>query len=453
MANICILGASLSWAPTLVTDLITVFDEPLEIRLVDIDPAAAQKCAEWGAAANKHHSRKDKYICCPDRRSGLTGADAVIITLATGGLAAMEHDLLIPEKYGIYATVGDTAGVGGWSRALRNIPTFMEFAQDFQQICPNAFIANYTNPLSALTATLQLSCDNPSVGLCHAYFAMQDVIQKIFGLPDWSKIAISVAGMNHFTWAVDFTIDGRDGYRLLRQKVGDRSLADVMPDESADEIGMASRHEFCVQLYDAFGYLPYPADRHTVEFVSYVICGPGQGPPQHKITKDGQPHDAFDYCNVARTSIENRNTKMRERQQRIDGWISGSEPMCEPSRETGANMIRAYLENTPFIDAVNCLNVGQIAGLPLGACVETLGCIDGMGVRPLMVDHVPEHLLELMRTHALCQKWTVEGAMNRDKNLLLQALYNDRQCAHMQLGQVRQMADDLFAANKQWFSC
>ena len=170
MTNIVILGASTSWVPTLVTDLLAAFDESLEIRLVDINPQNADLCVQWGAAANRHWGRRDQYVAYTDRRQALVDADAVLITLSTGGLSAMEHDLAIPERYGIYATVGDTTGPGGWSRSIRNIPVFRQFAEDFTAICPRAFIANYTNPLASLTATLQRCCPNPVVGLCHAYF-------------------------------------------------------------------------------------------------------------------------------------------------------------------------------------------------------------------------------------------------------------------------------------------
>ena len=453
MVSICVLGSSTSWTPGLVTDLVCTFDEPLEIRLMDINPAASKLCAEWGAAANRHHGRKDKYVCFGDRREALKGADAVIITLSTGGLDAMENDLLIPEKYGIYGTVGDTPGPSGWSRAIRNIPVFMEFARDFQEICPTAFIANYTNPLSALSGALGMCCDNPVVWLCHAYFEMKDVIQKIHGLEDWSKLSVSIAGMNHFTWVVDYTVDKQDGYKLLREKLGDRSLRDVMPKESADEIGIWSGHEFCVELFDAFGYLPYPADRHTCEFVSSVLCG-WEGRPERyeSCDKKGEAADTVRYCNIRRTSIDSRRKSMPEREEKMRQYISGEAEMPKKTRETSAEMIAAYVYNKPFVDAVNVLNAGQVPGLPIGACVETLGCIDGLGARPLFVKEVPEHLLEVMRPHAICQKWTTEGVIERDRDKVLQGLYRDPQCAHLKFHEIRQMAEELFEANKKWVS-
>lgn len=453
MFTICIIGASTSWTPGLVTDLMSVFEEELEIRLVDINPHNAELCRQWGEAATKFCGRRDKFFACSDRRSALKGADAVLITLSTGGLDAMEHDLAIPEKYGIYATVGDTAGPGGWSRAVRNIPVFMEFARDFEEICPTAFIANYTNPMSALTGTLNKLCGNPTVGLCHAYFETKDVIQKIFGLENWNDISVTIAGMNHFTWVTDFKIGREDGYKLLRDRIGGGSLRDVIPKESSDEIGYYSGHELCVELYDAFGRLPYPGDRHTCEFVSFVLTG---NPPRRLITgKDGKQIEAFNYCDVKRTPVSSRRESMPKRDEKMNEAIqhmtSGEQKPLKRSRETGADMIRAYLVNKPFTDAVNAANIGQVPGLPLGACVETLGVIDGMGVRPLMVPNIPEPLLEAMRPQAICQKWITDGVIHRDKTLLLSALYRDPQCAQLKPHEIRAMAEELLEANRPYF--
>lgn len=435
----------------------TVFNEPLEIRLLDINPKAATLCAEWGQAVQRYFPHPHRFIPFTDRRAALKGADAVIITIATGGLDAMEADLAIPEKYGIYTTVGDSPGPGGWSRALRNIPVFRQFAEDIQELCPTAFVANYSNPMAALTATLQLNCGNPVIGLCHAYFETKDVIQKMFDLKDWSPISISIAGMNHFTWVVDFKIGRHDGYPLLRERIGKGTIRDLLPEESRDEIDIWSGHELCAEMYDAFGYLPYPADRHISEFVSYALCGNPERYRMDSRSADANHYDTVRYCNIKRTTIEDRQRMLAGRDERLTAFIAEERALAAAptdqtrkprrSRETGAEMIRAYLHNHPFTDAVNTLNVGQIPGLPLGACVETLGVVDGLGVRPLMVPNVPEHLLEIMRPGAICQKWLTEGALKHDKSLLMQALYRDPQCAHLKLHEVSSMAEELLTAN------
>lgn len=454
MYIIGVIGASSLWSPTLITDLMAVFQEPLDIRLIDIDPHALQLCQQWGEAATKHYGRKDKFTTYTNRRKALEGADAVIITISTGGLESMRWDIEIPEKYGIYATVGDTAGPGGWSRAIRNIPVFQQFAQDFDEICPTAFIINYTNPMSALTATLAQSCGNPVVGLCHSYFEMKDVIQHIFNLDDRNELSLQIAGMNHFIWLIDFKVGRKDGYTLLREKIGNRSLRELLPQETIDEKGHATKHNLCAELYGTYGYLPYPGDRHTCEFLSYTLSG---YPERHNIvTSDGESYDTIKYCNIKRTSISHRQqryTRIHENiLKKINQFAEQSPQTIPKSSETVAEMLYAYLNNRAMTEVVNTLNVGQIPGLPLGACVETFGIVDGLGVRPTIVNNVPEHLLEVMRPQAVSQKWVTEGAVKRNKSLLLQALYNDPQCKHMNPGEMKLMADELFAANKNYIS-
>ncbi len=453
MATIAILGSSTYWTPGIVTDLVDVFEEKIEFRLIDIDPKALELCKSWGEAANKHHNRNDDYYVFTDRREALKDVDAALITISTGGLDMMKHDIGIPEKYGIFATVGDTAGPSGWSRSIRNIPVFMEFARDFQELCPNAFIANYTNPMSALTATIQKCCANPSVGLCHSYHQTKDRIQYMFELENWNDISVEIAGMNHFHWITDFSIKGKNGYKLLKEKIKNGSIADLMPKNDLDENGKVSIYfgsGLMETLYETYGFLPYAGDRHTAEFLPYTLSN---FPERYK--KDNNKGDSYDtikYCNIYRTEHKDRVKNMASREEHILNMINQKDDMPKRSTETAAEMIKAYINNKPFMDAVNHLNTGQIPGLPLGTCVETMGSIDGLGVHPCIVGDIPEYLLEAMRPQAICQKWIVDGVINKDKNFLMQALYHDPQCASMTPQSIRKMADELIAANREYIN-
>lgn len=453
--RISVLGSSLYWSPMVCTNLMSRFDEPLEFRLIDINPRNQELVAAWGEAANRHYGRRDRYVMAKDRPEGLRDTDAVIITISTGGLDMMELDQSIPEKYGIFATVGDTTGPSGWSRALRNIPVFMAFAEDFRKHCPRAFIANYTNPMAALTATLQLCTDNPSVGLCHSCLQTKKRIQFMFGLDTDRDIAIEIAGMNHFHWITRFAINGRDGYELLREHIGDGSIADLMPTEDLDEHGKVSRYfgsGLMCALYETYGYLPYCGDRHTAEFLPFTLSN---FPDRYrKDNNKGAFYDTIRYGNIYRTTYEDRAAEYALREPTILKMINGETDMRKLPGEAEsveeAGMIRAFLNNEAFIDPVNHLNVGQIPALPLGACVETLGVIDGAGVHPCVVADIPESLAEVMRPQAVCQKWLVDGVMKRDRELVMQALYRDPQCAGMAPQCVRDMAAELFAANRDY---
>lgn len=452
MLNICVIGASYQWIPTLMPDIYDVFKEPFELRFLEIDLKAAEDCKSWSETASKALGRKDKYIATLDRETALKDADAVIITISTGSLDAMEHDIVIPEKYGIYGVVGDTSGPGGWSRSIRNIPVFMDFAADFNKYCPNAFIANYTNPMSSLTATLQLQSYNPTVGLCHAYFGTKDFIQAIFDLPNWDKMSLSIAGMNHFTFVIDFNIGNQKGYPLLEKTLNGKSLKEhvLQSKLASDEF---KRDSLVYELFDTYGYIPYPADQHISEFVPYAISNYPIVTDGFDSEKDENTQHLSPY-NTPRKLIENRRKYFVKR---IDDMYnsskeieSGNMKKIKRSKETGAEMINAYINNKPFVDAVNMINTGQISGLPLGACVETLGAIDGLGVHPLMVGEISEPLLELMRPQANSQKWITEGCIEGNKKKVLNALYIDPQCKHLKPKQINEMAEELIIANSKY---
>ncbi|MHB1484910.1 MAG: family 4 glycosyl hydrolase [Saccharofermentanales bacterium] len=448
MIVIVFIGASFNWVPTLMNDLLSVFPEQLDIRFVDIDSSASEKCRLWGEAANRVYGRSDLYSGTTERRKALVGANAVIITLSTGGFDAMEKDLTIPEKYGIFATVGDTCGPSGWARGIRNIPVFREFATDFEEIAPKALIVNYSNPMAILTSVLQQCCSNPVIGLCHSYFEIKDIIQHIFGLPDWSKIELQIAGVNHFTWVTDFKIDKNPGYPLLQKLIGERSLADVLPEVTADELGFISGHKLCAELYDNYGYLPYPADRHTCEFTSFAVCG------NPKISLSTIQHRVFqtiDPYGIKRTSIPQR-VDYRDRSIALFDSIFTLEKQekIKRSRETGSDMIRAYLYNSEITDAVNMINSGQIAELPIGACVETLGTVDGHGVHPIPVRGLPPAIAELIRPTAVSQLWLVEGMLRKDSKQVFAALINEAQCRGLSPSVVNKLGHELVDAMSQY---
>lgn len=457
MIKIAILGSSTYWSPMLCTNLMSRFAEAIEFRLVDIDPKALKLVSEWGEAANRHYGRSDSYPTFCNRAEGLKGVDAVIITISTGGLKMMKFDLEIPEKYGVFATVGDTAGPSGWSRSIRNIPVFMKFAEDFAKYCPNALIANYSNPMSSLTATIQQCCDNPTVGLCHSFHQTKRRIQYMFGLETWDDIALEIAGMNHFHWVIRFSINGQDGYGLLKERIGAGSIADLMPTADLDGSGKVSMYfgsGVMETLYETYGRLAYCGDRHTAEFLSYTLSG---FPERfRKDNRKGNFYDTVRFCNIYRTTSADRERDYRGREDAIKAMIDGAADMkklpgeAETAEEAG--IIRAYLTNQPFVDAVNHLNQGQVPGLPEDACVETMGMIDGLGVHPCVVSDVPEPLLEVMRPQADCQRWLVQGVIKRDRDLLLQALYRDPQCACLKPHEVRAMAQELFDANRDFFT-
>jgi len=349
----------------------------------------------------------------------------------------MKHDLVIPQRYGIFQTVGDTVGPGGWARGLRNIPVFMRFARQFGRYCPDAAVLNYTNPMSVLTKTLTRKTDQPVAGLCHGLFECCAYLMQIFGLKREEDIRAQYCGINHFFWILDFSIKGRPGYPMLRRKMrGGKTLDDLIRTTCADEAGYASpRRLVASELFETYGYLPYFGDRHICEFL------PRYAAPTR---------DRLAAYQLVRTSIPERRAMRRTAKARAEGIAKGKERMDRaPSRETAADIARAILARREFVDVMNLPNVGQVSSLPAGAVVETPGIVRDGKFRPVDCGEMPAALANLVMPHTTNQKLIVEAGIEGDRQKARQALIGDPLCSHLSIPRIKRMGEKLLEANRE----
>jgi alpha-galactosidase len=361
-------------------------------------------------------------------------ADFVIITISTGGLDMMAHDLAIPDKYGIFQTVGDTAGPGGWSRSLRNIPVFVHLARQIERYSPRAVVMNYTNPLAALTGAITAVSSLRVVGLCHGVFSNYEVLQRIFGVEE-KDLCVRFGGVNHFFWVLDFTVKGQPGYPLLKKRLGARSFDQAMREGFTDLIGFRSYHELCTELYRQFGYLPYVGDRHTCEFLPGCIS-----PKPSALRRYG----------LVRTTIAERRAGHKASRQFTLRLAAGKEAPPPRTRESAVDILMAFAHHRPFVDVGNLPNVVQIDNLSRGAVVETLALVDGLGFRPIAVGPLPAAVQRLVEPQCICQKMTLQAALTGDRELALHSLLLDPVCSHLAPSQIRAMGNELLAATSKW---
>ena len=431
-------GGSFNWSPTILRDvMLTEGLEGTEFRLLDIDRRAAETVARLGRKLARDWDLPAEFLPTTSPGEALAGCDFVIITISTGGLAAMKHDLRIPERYGIYHTVGDTVGPGGWARALRNIPVFVDLGRQIRRLAPKAVILNYTNPLTVLTRTLTKVTEQPVVGLCHGLYENYRMLQALFGLSSEEEIEVRVGGLNHFFWIIDLKIRGRDGYAMLRRKLkrSGMSLADAIRRAHGEGAGFHRNALVTGELFERFGYLTYCADRHTVEFFGRYITS----------------REALARYRIVRTTIADRRAGERARARRMRDWLTGKLPFPrERSREAAADIIRAFTLGRKTIDVMNVPNRGQIPNLPAGAVVETLGVVSPLGFTPLTVGPLPEPVADLVRRHATNQELLVEAGMEGDLEKAFAVLANDPLCGHLPLPAIREMGERLLAATRRW---
>ena len=428
-------GGSYSWGPTILSDVMQTPElEGAEIRLLDIDLKAAKEIKAAAESMAARLGRRFTVTATTSEARAFRGADFVLITISTGGLDTMQCDLSVPEAYGVFQTVGDTVGPGGWSRSLRNIPVFAHLARQIEKYAPGAVVLNYTNPLATLTGVLSTCSRLRTVGLCHGLFGSYSLLQQLFDVQE-EDLCVRFGGVNHFFWILDFTVKGQDGYALLRKRLQGKSIDAALPKGDADPLGFHTRHALVDEFYREFGYLCYAGDRHTCEFVPGLLT-----PDEERLRR----------FRLVRTSVEERWELRRKAREVALDLAAGRRDVFPRSRETAVDIIKAVLTGTPFIDVVNLPNRGQIDNLPRETVVETLGRVDPLGFHPLTVGPLPPVLHPLVAPHCDVQLMSLEAGLTGDRELALRALMCDPLCAHLAPSDVRRMGLELMDATREY---
>ena len=442
-------GGSYSWTFTIVRDLIVTGDlEGSTIVLEDIDGDALKTTGPLCRKIVKKSGRDFKIETTTSERAALKDADFVILTISTGGFDTMDHDIGVPLKYGIYQSVGDTVGPGGISRALRNIPVIVDIGKRMEKLCPDAVMLNYSNPMSTMCRALTRETDVATIGLCHELFGAMNWLVKLFGLRDRHDFDVVAAGVNHCIWILDLTIKetGEDALALLRQYLKrpkaflKKRQGRIKSKKRAKEmLAFAQTHGGTnlvkSALFEVYGALPAGGDRHVGEFFPFFLTE--------------RAHAGQDW-GVKLTTVEERRNKWQpDALANCKAMLRGKKPISmKRSGETISLIIDAMTGGTPFVDVMNLPNDGQIANVPLDACVETMAIADSTGARGLAVGDLPLGVLNQVMKHLLNQELTVEAALTGDKDLVLQAMLNDPLVGNLE--DAKKMTKELLEANKRW---
>ena len=407
-------GGSVNWTPRIGCDmLLTPSLSGVEFVLYDINKAASDLMQAFLQKAARRIGADVAIVSTDDRREALSGADYVLITISTGGLDAMAHDLVIPEAFGIYHTVGDTSGPGGWARLIRNFDVVVALAKDINRYAPDAMVLNYTNPMTTLTDVLARLCRGPVIGLCHGLFENLEFIQRLYGLPSEDDIAVQYAGLNHFFWITQARAGAADVVADLGQRLAMQSFTGIM----ADLYEGGRTREFATELFRTTGVFPYLGDRHTCEFFPGIVTNPAN------LAK----------YKLIRTRTAERKDGMVAARRRVAEMVDGeiAPAYLKRTRETAADIIDAHSQGRVFIDVGNVPNIGQVVNLTRGLVVETAVRVDRNGFSPLAFGNLPPVVRGFIEPYAELFPMVVDACFRRDKRLALQALRLDPVCAHL----------------------
>src|SRR5690625_3702805 len=428
MSKITFLGAgSTVFAKNILGDCMTVdVLQDFEFALFDIDHERLKDSHTMLENIKKNLGSTVKIVSYTDRKEALRDAKYVINAIQVGGYEpSTVIDFEVPKKYGLRQTIGDTIGIGGIFRNLRTIPVMMDFAKDMEEVCPDAWFLNYTNPMAVLTGTMLRYTDIKTVGLCHSVQVCADHLLKHLDMPT-DNVQWKIAGINHMAWLLEITRNGEDLYPEIKKRAKEKQK---------------TKHHDMVrsELMDKFGYYVTESSEHNAEYHPYFI-------------KSQYPE-----------LIERFNIPLDEYPRRcinqIEGWKKMREDLVnnvdithERSNEYGSYIIEAMETDHPIKIGGNVLNTGRIiSNLPENACVEVPCLVDASGVTPTYVGDLPEQLAALNRTNINTQLLTIEAAMTRKKEYIYQAAMLDpHTAAELSIDDIVALCDDLIEAHGDW---
>jgi alpha-galactosidase len=371
--------------------------------------------ARW---TNRELGARATISAMPDRREALDGCDFVINMIQVGGHAATLVDFDIPRRHGLRQTIGDTLGVGGIFRALRTIPVMWDIAADMADVCPDAWLLNYTNPMATLCwATYAGSPVQRVVGLCHSVQHTTRGLADLLGVP-FDEVTYLGAGVNHQAWILRFERGGEDLYPLL-----DRAI------ERDPEL----RRRVRVELYRRFGYFPTESSEHLAEYLPWFLRD------DEMIDRFRVPVDEY-----VRRSEENLEEYEQMRRTLTAGGTFG----IERSLEYAATIVHSMVTGEPSVIYGNVRNDALIANLPDGACVEVPCLVDRAGIQPTVVGELPPQLAALNRTFLNVCELTVRAALEGSRaHVHHAALLDPNASATLSPDAVAALVDDLIDAH------
>lgn len=427
MSKITFLGAGSSiFAKNVLGDsMLTPSLQGFELALFDIDLERLKDSETMLNNLKRTTGSTCKIRSYTDRKEALRGAKYVVNAIQVGGYDPCTiTDFEIPKKYGLRQTIADTIGIGGLFRSLRTIPVMLDFARDMQEVCPDAWFLNYTNPMSVLTNVMITHGGVKTVGLCHSVQACVSDLFDNLGI-DKTGVQSKIAGINHMAWLLEVTKDGQDLYPEIKRR--------------AKEKQKEKHHDMVrLEMMLRFGYYITESSEHNAEYHPYFIK---KNYPE-LIERFNIPLD--EYPRRCVRNIEKWNTMREELVNNVD-------LTHKRSKEYASYIFDAMETNIPYKIGGNVMNTNLITNLPNEACVEVPCLVDQSGISPTHIGNLPPQLAALNRTNINTQLLTIEAAMTGKKEHIYHAAMLDpHTSAELSMDDIVAMCDDLIEAHGNW---
>ncbi len=403
------------------------------ICLYDIDGNRLEESYNLLQAINKNindgRATIKTYLGVENRKEALWDATFVVNAIQVGGYEpSTVIDFEIPKKYGLRQTIADTLGIGGIMRALRTIPVMKDFADDMEEVCPEAWFLNYTNPMAMLTGYMQRFTNVKTIGLCHSVqVCSRDLFQGL-GMEDQLEGRKElIAGINHMAWLLSIQDeDGKDLYPEIKEKAAKKN--------ASEKHGDMVRYDYI----DKLGYYCTESSEHNAEYNPFYIK------PNYPelIEKFNIPLDEY-----PRRCVEQiRNWEKQKEELLADGQVTH-----ERSKEYASHIMEAIVTGKPYQIGASVINNGLIENLPGDACVEVPCLVNGSGIHPCYVGKLPTQLSAMNMTNINPQLLTIEAAVTKDRKKIYQAAMMDpHTSAQLSIEDIIKMCDELIEAHGEY---
>ena len=421
MTKVVIIGAGSQFGGKLSRDVLALPGLPAGtvIGLCDLNAEKLELVARFVRRIIAGHGLDARVETSTDRRTLLAGADFVVTSISVGGPAyagfPFTAEINLPfQKYGLTQSVADTIGVGGVFRFLRTAPEQLAVCRDMEELCPDALLLNYTNPMAMLTWLHSAASKIANVGLCHSVQHTLSELSGYLGVPK-SEVTFEVAGINHQAWFLTLRHGAEDLYPRLRACLDDPETLNK------------DRVRFEMMRY--FDYFVTESSKHCSEYHPYF-------------RRTEELRDRYGLEPWIASDVEG----VRWKPEADDAPL----PSLERSEEYAAEIIQARVSGKPFVFYGNVMNTGLIDNLPDGCCVEVPCLADGAGLHPCHAGALPVQLAHLNLSNIAVQDLAVQAVLKRDRRLAFQACALDPLTrAVLSLEDTQALFDEIWAAETE----
>lgn len=438
MSKITFMGAGSSvFAKNILADtMLSPALHDAHIALYDIDGKRLRQSKKMlqtlNRNTNKGRAKITAHLGKPQRKAALKDATYVVNAIQVGGYEpSTVIDFESPKKYGLRQTIADTIGIGGLFRTLRTAPVVMAFGQDMEQVCPDAWFLNYTNPMCAVTGALLRGTGILGIGLCHSVQVCAPRLLEYVGMPPARDLQWKIAGINHQAWLLEITDGGKDLYPEIRRRAA-RIVREARK-KGADK----PRDMVRLELMRHFGYYITESSEHSSEYMPYWI-------------KSNYPELIEDF-NIPLDEYPRRCIRQIERWKTQSKELTGNAKLSHTrTHEYGSYIMEAMETDIPYRIGGNILNDGNyITNLPHNCVVEIACLVDRNGVQGTFVGDLPEQCAGLNRTNISTQLVTLDAVFQRNRDAVYQAAMLDpHTSAELSIDDIRKMCDEMIAAHE-----